>query len=275
MSYKSVVAKEQVLNERMTEEELDNIVSALENLDKILQENNIEFRFVIPPQKNEVFPERVQEFPVNRPIPNNYEILCSKFKKNEGLNESFYDAMPVLREAEKNYPTYYKTDFHWNSYGATVVYGEIVNLIAQKEGIEEGVFDETHYVVEWIDGFKGGQLQNLPLWQEWEETTVITKKKSESKMREVTNDAELNEAHHWINDGDNVPLGTILFIGDSYTQYMLMADSGIIDCFKEVYWVHTDVSSGVLDNYLNKVDYIVFEKIESGMQQLEEIVNSL
>ena len=65
--------------------------------------------------------------------------------------------MPVLREAEKNYPTQYKTDFHWNSYGATVVYGEIVNLIAQKEGIEEGVFDETHYVVEWIDGFKGFQ----------------------------------------------------------------------------------------------------------------------
>ncbi|MBQ8246322.1 MAG: hypothetical protein IJZ42_04250 [Lachnospiraceae bacterium] len=275
LSYKSVVAKEQIANEKLEDSDLEEIVDSLEHLQERLLSDSIVFMFIIPAQKNDVFPERAVGFPVRRPTPNNYEVLCSKFKENIALEQSFVDVVPILREAEEKYPTYYRTDFHWNSYGATVVYSSIVNSIAQKDGIESPIFDESYYTVEWIEGFQGGQLQNIPLWEEWNETTVITRKIETSKLVEVTTGQEENGAKHWINKDENAPLGTVLLIGDSYTQYMIMADSGVLDCFEEVYWVHTDESSGVIDNYANMVDYVIFEKIESGLPYLEELVNEL
>lgn len=87
------------------------------------------------------------------------------------------------------------------------------------------------------------------------------------------NNLEENYAVHYVNSDSSAMLGKILLIGDSYTQYLLSSDSGLLDCFKEVYFVHVNNAEHVLENLLDKVDYIVIERIEVSIPYLAEFFN--
>lgn len=207
-----------------------------------------------------------------RPVPNMYETLCGEIKNDNILKEDFIDTLSILRENENLYPTYYKTDFHWNGFGATVSYTPVVNLLAKRSGFKKDIFHSEDYRIYYRPGFKGGQLNNVPLLESWHENALFTEKIGNITMKLVNGEYK-NSAKHWINIDREVPLGTVLFIGDSYTEYMLLSDSGVLDCFKEAYWVHWDSSEGVFNNYLEKVDYIILEGIESSMRDLAERIS--
>lgn len=265
LAYQSLVAKAQITIERMTEEELKGMVTSFESVIDYLDQKDIAFFFLLAPQKNEVFPERFTSLPVKRPTPNNYEKLCSLLKENDKTSSHFVDAESILYEAEKQYPTFFKTDFHWNSYGATAVYTEVVNACAAYDGLEP-VFGPEDYTVVEQEGFCGGQINDMPLLFSWPaETSYETVKNTELMYYEVTDGTEPNQAiAHYVNPNGNAPLGRVLMIGDSYTWYMIAAYSGIIDCFSEVYWVHVGLMENALTNYADMVDYVIFEQVESG-----------
>ena len=266
LSYESLVSKVQITNEKMTQEQLEEMVVSFENVTNYLEEKGIGFYFLIAPQKNEVFPERTEHFPVHRPTPNNYEKLCSMFKESELLTGHFIDADSILVEAEEYFPTFYKTDFHWNGYGATKVYTEIVNACAAYDGLETVVYSEDDYSVYYGGAFKGGQLNDLPLLVSWEpETEVVVSKNTPGTLLEITDGTEPNGAMaRYINTDKNAPLGKVLLIGDSYTWYLIASGSGLLDCFEEVYWVHVGQMENALTNYAELVDYVVLEQVASG-----------
>ncbi len=265
LSYQSIVAKAQISNERMTEEELKGMVTSFEGVADYLDEKGIAFFFLLAPQKNEVFPERCTDFPVDRPSPNNYEKLCSFIQESDVISDNFIDAESILYDAEDNYPTFYKTDFHWNSYGATVVYTDVVNACAAYDGLD-AVFGPDDYTVVEQEGFRGTQLNDMPLLSQWpSEIDYQTVKNSEITMQNVTDGTEPNYAQaHYVNTNENAPLGSVLLIGDSYTWYMIAANSGVLDCFREVYWVHVGTMANSLTNYADLVDYVILEQVESG-----------
>jgi alginate O-acetyltransferase complex protein AlgJ len=265
LSYESIVSKVQISNERMSEEDLEGMVTSFEGVADYLDEQGIAFFFLLAPQKNEVFPERCTSFPVQRPTPNNYEKLCALIQENDTVADHFIDAETILREAEENYPTFYKTDFHWNSYGATVVYTEAVNACAAYDGLS-AVFGPEDYSVIEQEGFLGSQLNDMPLLQSWpSETNYATLKNTDITIENVTDGTEPNYAQgHYVNSDENAPLGSVLLIGDSYTWYMISANSGILDCFREVYWVHVGTMANSLTNYADLVDYVILEQVESG-----------
>lgn len=266
LSYESLVSKVQITNEKMTQEQMEEMVVSFENATNYLEERGIGFYFLIAPQKNEVFPERTKNFPVQRPTPNNYEKLCSLLKESELLTGHFVDADSILVEAEEYFPTFYKTDFHWNGYGATMVYSEIVNACAAYDGLETAVYGEDDYSVYYGGDFKGGQLNDLPLLFGWKpETAVVISKNTPGTLQEVTDGTEPNNAvAHYVNTDQNAPLGKVLLIGDSYTWYLIASGSGLLDCFEEVYWVHVGTMANALTNYAEIVDYVVLEQVASG-----------
>ncbi len=266
MSYQSLVAKGQISTERiMTEEALEGMVSSFEGIIDYLDQREIPFYFVLAPQKNEVFPERCTSFPVQRPSPNKYEILCQMLQENQKTAGSYIDAVTILREAESSYPTFYKTDFHWNYYGATKVYTEIVNKCAAHDGLGI-VFDENDYTVVAQDGFYGTQLNDMPLLLSWPgETEYLTVRNTEATLTNILDGTEPNYAQaHYVNSNENAPLGRVLLIGDSYTWFMMSANSGVLDCFSEVYFVHIGTMQNALTNYADLVDYVILEQVESG-----------
>lgn len=265
LSYQSIVSKVQITNERMTEGDLNGMVTSFEGVADYLEQKGIAFFFLLAPQKNEVFPERCTSFPIDRPTPNNYEKLCSFIKESDKVSNHFIDAETILYGAEENYPTFFKTDFHWNSYGATVVYTEAVNACASYDGLEP-VFGPDDYTVVEREGFRGAQLKEMPLLSNWpSEIAYETVKNSEITIQDVTDGSEPNYAQaHYVNTDENAPLGSLLLIGDSYTWYMIAANSGILDCFREVYWVHVGTMENSLTNYADLVDYVILEQVESG-----------
>lgn len=266
MSYQSLVARGQISTERvMNQEALEGMVSSFEGIIDYLDERDIPFYFVLAPQKNEVFPERCTSFPVQRPNPNKYEILCQMLQENAKTAGSYIDAVNILREAEEEYPTFYKTDFHWNHYGATKVYTEIVNACAAHDGLGS-VFGEDDYAVVPREGFYGTQLNDMPLLLPWpSETEYLTVRNTEATMVYALDGTEPNYAQaHYVNTNEDAPLGRALLIGDSYTWFMISANSGILDCFSEVYFVHIGTMQNALTNYADLVDYVILEQVESG-----------
>jgi hypothetical protein len=265
LSYQSIVSKVQISNERMSEADLEGMVTSFEGVADYLDEQGIAFFFLLAPQKNEVFPERCTSFPVQRPTPNNYEKLCTLIKESDAIADNFIDSETILREAEENYPTFYKTDFHWNGYGATVVYTEAVNACAAFDGLED-VFGPEDYTIVEQEGFWGSQLNEIPMLQKWSsEINYVVTKNTAAELQDVTDGTEPNHGQaHCISSDKNAPLGRLLLIGDSYTWYMIAADSGLLECFQEVYWVHVGDMENVLTDYADLVDYVVLEHVESG-----------
>lgn len=262
--YRNVVDNEQIYNEGLGEEGITDTVETLAQTDTYLKERGKKLIFLLPPQKNEAFPDRLPNTEAMRPEPNYYQRLCDAIKNDNRINDGWIDSISILRDADQKCPVYYKTDFHWNSFGATQVYSAVVNKLAMYSGYENEIFGENDYSVYMSEGFEGGQLMNLPVIEKISETAPFTQKNTQNTS--VLVDANENyQIRHYVNSDPNAPLGNVLFIGDSYTEYLLGANSGILDCFRECYFVHLDCSENAFDTYLDNVDYVVFERIESGL----------
>ncbi|MDD3813797.1 MAG: hypothetical protein PHZ02_04045 [Desulfocapsaceae bacterium] len=99
-----------------------------------LKEQGIEYVFVLAPTKALVYPEN---------LPNNLQSINKGLTRYDQLSQflrtetdlQFVDLRPpLLRAKEKRaYPLlFYKTDFHWNYYGAFIAYQAIVDLLREK-----------------------------------------------------------------------------------------------------------------------------------------------
>lgn len=272
MYYKSVIEHEQITNELMSEEQVGEIVDKYERIKEYTNSKGKEFLFMIPPQKNTVFPERSPEFNVERRMPNQYENILNKLI-NSSASEDFIDVIPILRGAERNHPTYYKTDFHWNGYGATMAFASVVNILAEREGLGVLYNDDMYEI--YYNEFQGGQLNNMPLLENWTERAVFIRKKTALTASIDENETEGKKLIHYINSDTSAPLGCILLIGDSYTEYMLNSNSGILDMFKEAYFVHLDIAEHAVSEYIDKVDYVVVERIETGISYMAQTIDRL
>lgn len=270
--YQSVVAAEQIYNEKMSDGQLAEIEGLLLELKDKTEVLGAEFYCMFPPQKNTVSPERAESVPVERQDPNRYDQWRQMLGEGE-LADNFIDVLPALQGAEESYPTYYKTDFHWNSYGATVAFTEWVNQLAGEE-----IFSTDDYQVIIKDWFQGGQLNNFSTLTAQGEQQVYAVKNGPITMYNDPGASALQPmTYYWRNTAE-APLGSALIIGDSYTLYLMYASSGVLDSFSEVYYInmnnvdYTDFLSKV---EVDMIDYVLFEKIESSMYNYSEILRTL
>ena len=115
-----------------TEHELLQWKMALEQRRYWLQAQGSEFVFVLAPTKAFVYPEylpkRIQQVRGRT----RYEQLSQYLQHYADIH--FVDLLPPLlaAKAEKSYPLlFYKTDFHWNFYGAYIAYKAIADHLAR------------------------------------------------------------------------------------------------------------------------------------------------
>lgn len=115
-----------------SEHELLQWKIALEQRRYWLQSIGSEYVFVLAPTKAFVYPEflpkRIQQVRGHT----RYEQLSQYLQQYADIH--FVDVLPPLlaAKAEKSYPLlFYKTDFHWNFYGAFIAYKAIVDHLAR------------------------------------------------------------------------------------------------------------------------------------------------
>jgi hypothetical protein len=108
--------------------QLDEWQQLLERRNKFFTDHGIPFIVVIPPDKQSIYPEM---------MPEEFSRLGPKTRLDqliERLREThspvrLVDVRPALLEAKKYRRIYYKTDTHWNDYGAYAAYPVILDAI--------------------------------------------------------------------------------------------------------------------------------------------------
>lgn len=103
------------------------IAKDLANLNQYLKSQDITLLIVVAPSKSSIYPDK---------IPAEVKLLSTR-SKLDGLILSLkrynlpiiVDLRPALRTARQVHDVYYKTNTHWNGYGAFVAYTTIINTL--------------------------------------------------------------------------------------------------------------------------------------------------
>ena len=112
----------------LSQAELVRLQEQLEANEKIFAERDIPYLVVIVPNKNtiysEYFPDTMRKFRNTTRL----DQFMEHMRRRSRL--SVLDLREALFRAKQNHPLYWKTDSHWNSYGAYIGYTEILRRLA-------------------------------------------------------------------------------------------------------------------------------------------------
>jgi alginate O-acetyltransferase complex protein AlgJ len=115
---------------RFETKELKDWQSLLESRRDWLARRGIRYLFVIPPNKDSVYPEYLPEWMTKIRPTTKLDQFLAYMKTNSTVE--ILDLRPVLLEAKKNCPVYLFTDTHWNLYGGFVAHQELVRTLKRQ-----------------------------------------------------------------------------------------------------------------------------------------------
>lgn len=275
--YRSVIAEEQIRNEAMSNEMQNKIIDRFLVIKSKLEEQDISFRFIIAPQKNEILVAESEDIPVKRTDYNMYYVMQDKFLNSE-LKDNYVNIIDALKSSNEKIPTYYYSDFHWNDWGAACAFGEIVNSYAEELGKGEVYNPDKLEVSTFSPERNFAQLASLSVlyYDAPDEYTVnyIGVLAGEWKTNSDYPNLEI-----WENTGEAVFNDAVLMIGDSYTPPAISSynetNSGIVTLFPRVYFCHWDNSEDVLNHIPDDVGLVVIETIESAYSYLADKIEPI
>lgn len=102
----------------------DSLEHGLTTLNQYLRSEEITLLIVVAPNKQTIYPASVPAEIQSMAVPSRLDNLITLLKSND---IPVLDLRPDLKAANKNRDVYYKTDTHWNGYGAFVAYTSIIN----------------------------------------------------------------------------------------------------------------------------------------------------
>lgn len=108
--------------------ELQKIQQVLEAFQKQVESDGTLLLFVIPPDKQSIYPEHVPASVPRREGPSPLDQLITHLAEN-GSSFHILDLRPTLLEAKQTYPLYFATDSHWTPLGAFFAYQKIMETL--------------------------------------------------------------------------------------------------------------------------------------------------
>jgi hypothetical protein len=112
-----------------TPKQLETIQTKLDSIQQNLDQRGIKFYVVIPPNKNTIYPEDLEEILTKFQLKSRLDQLVEYQSTHPGLD--VIDMRPELLEAKKTNLVYTATGTHWNDYGSWVGYNKIMSIISQ------------------------------------------------------------------------------------------------------------------------------------------------
>lgn len=138
-------------------QELDDFKRLLEGRRDWLARRGCRYLFVVAPDKQSVYPENMPAWLEPIRTPTRLDQLIAFMSSNSTVK--ILDLREPLREARQIAPTYYKTDTHWNHFGALVGCQEMVKALASEvpslKAVSLASFDLN------IQQVKGGDLAEM------------------------------------------------------------------------------------------------------------------
>jgi alginate O-acetyltransferase complex protein AlgJ len=103
---------------------------ALEAKQEWLAAQGIEYVFMIVPEKHTIYPEHLPRSHSPRATPTNLDLLVAHLEHRSTIR--VLDVRPYLFKAKAGTQVYYKTDAHWNRFGASVATEALLRRIAER-----------------------------------------------------------------------------------------------------------------------------------------------
>ncbi|MGC1377653.1 MAG: hypothetical protein WA821_15570, partial [Anaerolineales bacterium] len=101
----------------------------LQELYEELRKRNITLILVIPPNKATIYPDKLPDG-IQPPNPKSKLAAFTTYIQQHGP-PVLVDLRPALLDGRKQQDIYYKTDTHWNAYGAFIGYTEIMRALSK------------------------------------------------------------------------------------------------------------------------------------------------
>ena len=230
--------------------ELKEMSSRIWEIKSYLHEKNIAFYIVIPPNKNSIYkeylPYQLDEEESSLSVLKNYLRAEINFEIID-LTES------LLIEKNKN-RLYYKTDSHWNDYGAFIGYKETIKHLNQDFTIPS--VSLTDYNVDIKSADQGDIIKMINLEIEESVLTLTKKISSDSTLSNVS-----GEHNQMINQNNNLKL---FLCHDSFSYAWMLYFNETFDDIK--YLKNYKISKKQIEQ--EKPDIVIFEIVERNISKL-------
>lgn len=105
----------------------DELVEKLKNLNQYLESRGITLLIVVAPDKSTIYPDMLPEQIKPLSTQSWLDSLLS-YSRNKDM-PVIVDLRPTLQIARQDQDVFYKTDTHWNGYGAFAAYTTIINVL--------------------------------------------------------------------------------------------------------------------------------------------------
>lgn len=113
-----------------TESDLADWRRLLEMRRDWLAKRGIKYIFVVPPDKQTIYPEHLPEWMKPSPAPSKIQQLTTYMQAHSTVE--VLDLGPALIEAKKIRSTYLNTDTHWNQFGGFTGYRAVIQALARQ-----------------------------------------------------------------------------------------------------------------------------------------------
>jgi len=156
---------------QFTEQDLENWRRLLEARRDWLAQRGVKYIFVVAPNKETIYPEFLPKWVVKNGQPGKLDQFLAYMRQHSTV--AVVDLRPDLLAAKAQGATYYKTDTHWNNFGAFVAYQRLLQALQPQmpelKPLELNCFDRTPTLA------RGGDLA-ICIGQEYDmpETQGIT-----------------------------------------------------------------------------------------------------
>ena len=234
-------------NDPFTEKEITNTIAYLRGLKDYFNSKNIAFYVVIPPDKNNIY----QEFLPYKLKQNTTKLNVLKPLLKEKANINIIDlSIPLLKNKNKQ-QLYYKTDTHWNYYGAYIGYNYTIDIIRKDFNLNKVAINDFEFINEI---YTKGDLTKM-INKIKDEPSITIKKKVNSKAKLIS---KTNNTIHYQNNTKS--LKTILFRDSFATNWIPFFN----ESFQEIiYHKKHIINKNEIESF--KPDIVIFEIIERNI----------
>jgi len=213
----------------------------------------IGYAFFIAPNQQTIYPEFMPRSMTRADRPSRLEQLLAEAARDPKL--SILDPRAELTAAKSKYPTYHKTDTHWNDYGAYFGYRMIMDEINRQYPTSPAAPLESFAIdAKQVLNF-GDMVRALNAPIDYEQTLVklVPHQPRQAKFEEFKT-AEGATAFKSTNYA--VPRGRMVVFHDSFTEYL---QPFLSEHFREVYY-YTAFSADTIAEL--KPDVVLEEYVE-------------
>jgi alginate O-acetyltransferase complex protein AlgJ len=155
-----------------SEGDLDVWQKVLEKRRKWFTSHGYSFIVVVAPDKQTIYPEFLPDQFAKPPTQSRLDQLIAHLRQTHSPAQ-ILDLRPALLDAKRHQQIYFKTDSHWNDYGALVAYQVILDAIQQALPNRKLIPQTLAQFVPVVATRSGDLAADLDLYFEYHEQTIL------------------------------------------------------------------------------------------------------